>query len=118
MDDDRPSADRYARPVSSLLHVTTTAAWNAAQGSGVYPIPEGPFIHLCEEDQLAGVVERFYPGPHGDLIVLTVDPEDLKIVLEAADDGAGVFPHLYGDLPVDSVTDVRPLGVALAQTDD
>jgi uncharacterized protein (DUF952 family) len=100
------------------MHVTRTAAWNDAQGSGLYPIPEGDFIHLCEEDQLAGVVERFYPEPHGDLIVLTVDPEDLKIVLEAAADGTGVFPHLYGDLPVDNVTDVRPLAVALAQVAD
>lgn len=97
-----------------LLHLTTTGAWNDAQGSGVYPIPgDGPFIHLCHPDQLAGVVERFHPGPHGDVLVLTVDPDGLRIMLEAAEDADGVFPHLYGELPVDNVTDVRPLGVVL-----
>jgi uncharacterized protein (DUF952 family) len=105
--------------VSDLLHLTTTGPWNDAQGSGVYPIPGGgPYIHLCHPDQLAGVVERFFPGPHGDIVVLTVDPDGLRVVLESADDVAGVFPHLYGELPIDNVTDVRPLGVALAEPGD
>ncbi len=97
-----------------LLHLTTTGAWNDAQGSGVYPIPDGaPFIHLCHPGQLEGVVERFYPGPHGDIVVLTVDPDGLRVVLEAVEDADGVFPHLYGDLPIDNVIDVRPLGAVL-----
>lgn len=97
-----------------LLHLTTTGAWNDAQGSGVYPIPGGgPFIHLCHPDQLEGVVERFFPGSGADILVLTVDPDGLRVVLEAAEDAEGVFPHLYGELPVDNVTDVRPLGDVL-----
>ncbi len=100
--------------MSELLHVTHTGPWNDAQGDGVYAIPAGaPFIHLCHPEQLAGVVHRFYPPPHGDLVVLTVDPEDLTITVEGAPDGTGDFPHLYGPLPVDAVTDVRPLGVVL-----
>lgn len=97
-----------------LLHITRTGAWDDAQESGVYAIPDGaPFIHLCRPWQLAGVVERFYPPPHGDLLVLTVEPDELRIVVEAAADGAGDFPHLYGALPVDNVSDVRPLGAVL-----
>ncbi len=103
MDDDAP-----------LLHLTRTSAWSAAQEDGVYAIPAGaPFVHLCQPDQLASVVARLHPPPHGDVIVLTVDPEDLPIVVEAASDGAGHFPHLYAPLPVDAVTDVRPLGDVL-----
>jgi uncharacterized protein (DUF952 family) len=102
----------------ALLHLTRTGPWNDAQGSGVYPIPDGaPFIHCCYPDQLPGVVERFYPSPHGDVLVLTLDPDELRIVVEEADDGAGAFPHLYGELPVDAVVDVRPLAVALDEAD-
>lgn len=108
--------------MDEVLHLTTDAAWRAAGETGEYAIPPdpvaptgaAPFIHLCRPDQLAGVVARFYPPPHDGLVVLTVDPEGLPIVVEAAPDGAGDFPHLYGPLPVRSVTAVRGLAGALA----
>lgn len=97
-----------------LLHLTRTGPWNDAQGSGVYAIPAGaPFIHCCAPHQLAGVVERYFPAPHHDVIVLTIDPEEVRVVVEAAADGAGDFPHIYGPLLLDAVTDVRPLAVVL-----
>lgn len=101
-----------------ILHLTRTGPWNDAQGSGVYPIP-GPdlFIHCCHPRQLAGVVDRFYPEPNNDVLVLTVDPDGLRFVLEGATDVADDFPHLYSELPIDAVTDVRPLAVALAEAD-
>ncbi|MCW3040149.1 MAG: glutathione S-transferase [Solirubrobacterales bacterium] len=102
-----------------LLHLTHTGPWNEAQGSGVYAIPPGdPFIHCCSRAQLPGVVERFFPGSHGDVIVLTVDPDGLRVVVEAAADGFGDFPHIYEPLPIDNVTDVRPLAVVLAEEED
>lgn len=102
-----------------LLHLTHTGPWNDAQGSGLYAIPPGdPFIHCCSPAQLPGVVERFFPGSHHDVIVLTVDPDGLKIVVEAASDGFGDFPHIYEPLPIDNVTDVRPLAVVLATLGD
>jgi uncharacterized protein (DUF952 family) len=97
-----------------LLHLTRTGAWDDAQESGIYAIPDGaPFIHACRPHQLAGVVARFYPPPNTDVLVLTIDPDGLRVVVEPAEDGAGDFPHIYGPLPVDNVTDVRPLAALL-----
>jgi uncharacterized protein (DUF952 family) len=96
--------------VPLVLHVARRPDWEAARATGTYPIPGGgPFIHCCFPEQLAGVLERFFAGADTELLQLTVDPEGLPIVVEAAGDGAGDFPHLHGPLPVASVVDVRPL---------
>ena len=101
-----------------LLHLTRTGPWNDAQGSGSYAILAGaPFVHCCWPDQLAGVVMRFYPPPNSDVLVLTLDPDEVRVVVEGASDGAGDFPHIYAPIPVDAVLDVRPLAVALADLD-
>ena len=97
-----------------LLHVALAFDWEAAGLTGTYPIPAGPggdpapFIHLCGPEQLPGVLERFFAEEDEPLVLLEVDPAGLDVRLEAAADGAGLFPHLYGALPVASVTAVRP----------
>lgn len=97
-----------------LLHVALAPAWQAAQRSGTYPVPPGPdgepapFLHLCLPDQLPGVLERFFGAEPAQLVLLEVDPAGLDVRMEAAADGAGVFPHLYGPLPVAAVTAVHP----------
>lgn len=108
--------------MDEVLHITTDVAWRAAAAAGEYAIPPdpvapagaAPYIHLCRPEQLGGVVERFYPPPHHDLVVLTVDPQGLPILVEEAPDGAGAFPHLYGPLPVRSVVAVRGLAGVLS----
>jgi len=97
-----------------LLHVAVEADWQAARAAGSYPVPPGPdgkpapFIHLCTPAQLAGVLERFFAAVPAPLVLLEVDPQGLDVRFEEAADGAGVFPHLYGPLPVTAVTAVRP----------
>ncbi len=84
-----------------LLHVTSPAAWAAAQASGLYEIPEGaPFIHLCHAFQLDGVLERFYRDA-GDLVVLALDGVLAEVRHETAPGGEGDFPHLYRPFSVD-----------------
>ncbi|PTL58853.1 DUF952 domain-containing protein [Paraconexibacter algicola] len=105
--------------MDDLLHVTSADAWDAAGSTGEYAIPPqpdgspAPFIHLCRPEQLAGVVARFYPPPHDHLVVLTVRPAGLPILDEPAPDADGLFPHLYGPLPVSAVVAVRALAGAL-----
>ncbi len=97
-----------------LLHVALAFDWEAAQLTGTYPIPPGPggdpapFIHLCRPGQLPGVLERFFAEEEEPLVLLELDPAGLDVRLEPAADGAGLFPHLYGPLPVASVTGARP----------
>ena len=96
------------------LHVALASAWEAALRTGTYAVPPGPggtpapFIHLCFPEQLAGVLDRYFAGEPAPLVLLELDPAGLDVRLEPAADGVGDFPHLYGDLPVDAVTAVRP----------
>ncbi len=92
-----------------IVHIASPAAWEAARPTGLYKVDslvtEG-FMHFSRWDQLADTAERHYAGVP-DLVVLVVDPTDLPVRLENG------FPHLYGELPVEAVTEVLPLAEAL-----
>jgi uncharacterized protein (DUF952 family) len=98
-----------------VLHVTTPETWERARAAGCLPRGTEPaadgdeFLHCCFEDQLAGVLERFYADAPGPLLVLEVEADGLDVRVEAAADGAGDFPHLHADLPVERVVDLRTL---------
>lgn len=97
----------------SILHITTRSAWDAACAAGRYEPPsfaqEG-FIHFSDPHQVAAVARARYAGVDG-LVLLHVSTERVTAPLkyEAADGDS--FPHLYGALNLDAVTDVTPLAV-------
>ena len=101
---------------SLLLHITSQAAWAAAERSGVYRAPsldtEG-FIHLSLERQWLGTAARFFRGTSG-LVLLVIRVERLAapVRFEAAD--GDEFPHLYGELPVRAVAAAVPLLLSAA----
>ncbi|MEV6158991.1 DUF952 domain-containing protein [Nonomuraea sp. NPDC052129] len=93
-----------------ILHLALAADWAAAQPAGEYRIStlgrtldqEG-FIHCSRDlDQLHGVHTAFYGHVTQPLLILRIDPAGLDIRLENG------FPHLYGPLPLSSVTAVHP----------
>ncbi len=89
-----------------LLHVARVEDWRAAQAEGAYAVPAGRdrFTHACFPEQLDGVLERFHAGtPREALVLLEVDPEGLPVRVEAARDGAGDFPHVFGPIPLANV---------------
>jgi uncharacterized protein (DUF952 family) len=96
-----------------VYHITTASAWKAAQERGHYEDPslytEG-FIHLSEESQVAGVLERYYSDQKG-LVKVVVDTEKLTHPLryELAPSVNEEFPHLYGPLNLDAVVEVEKL---------
>ncbi|WP_423055808.1 DUF952 domain-containing protein, partial [Bacillus atrophaeus] len=48
-----------------IYHVTTAAEWKAALEKGVYEsasLPKEGFIHCSQEEQVAGVLERYFAG--------------------------------------------------------
>ncbi len=98
-----------------ICHITTRAAWEAAQGSGEFFSPEFDvhgFIHCSTPEQVQLVANAFFRGRTG-LILLVIDLARLKSPVrwepphstERLPDftlGA-VFPHVYGPINLDAV---------------
>ncbi|WP_113703895.1 DUF952 domain-containing protein [Nonomuraea lactucae] len=94
----------------SILHLALRADWAAARSAGDYRVStlgrtleqEG-FIHCSRDlEQLRGVHAAFYGHVSDPLVVLEIDPTGLDVRFE------GGFPHVYGPIPLESVTAVRP----------
>ena len=102
-----------------LFHVAEVEHWESARASGRYErstrglsLAQVGFVHLATDEQWPGVLERYYTGHEGALVLLTVDPRRLTPPLrwEAPPTGSGeLFPHLYGPLDLDAVVEARPL---------
>ena len=95
-----------------ILHITTPAAWAAAQAAGSYrslTLDSEGFIHCSTTDQLHATANRHYAG-QGGLLVLVLDPTRLSAPLrwEAARNGE-LYPHIYGPINPDAVVATRPL---------
>ncbi len=96
--------------INPILHITTRAAWNAAQQGGEYrgdTLDTEGFIHCSTPQQVVRTANRFFRGQQG-LVLLVIDPAKLHADLryEAAD--GDLFPHIYGPLHGDAVIDVLP----------
>jgi uncharacterized protein (DUF952 family) len=96
----------------TIYHLARVADWDAAAESGEYRVStldrsleEVGYIHASRSDQVSGVAELYYRDEPGDLVVLEIDERGLDVREE--DGGAGeLYPHVYGPIPVASVTRV------------
>lgn len=93
-----------------LFHIARVADWEQAQGDGAYRVSslgrrldEVGFIHLSFAHQVKPVADAIYRGMT-DLVLLELDPDRLAdpVVIES------LFPHLYGEMPLEAVAVVRP----------
>lgn len=93
-----------------IYHVTTAAEWKAAEEKGFYETPslkEEGFIHCSQENQVAGVLERYFAGKTN-VIKLVIDSDKLsnRFVFEWSPSTADTFPHIYGPINLEAVIDV------------
>jgi uncharacterized protein (DUF952 family) len=92
-----------------IYHIATSADWNKAKENGFYAHPslkdEG-FIHCSQEQQVAGVLERYFPG-RKDLVKLVIDTDKLtsKYIFDWSPSTQDTFPHIYGPVNLDAVID-------------
>jgi uncharacterized protein (DUF952 family) len=63
------------------------------------------FVHCCFEEQLEGVIERYF-ADEPRLVVLKLDPKRLtaKVVSEPSTGGEN-FPHLYGPIDLNAMVE-------------
>lgn len=96
-----------------IYHITTKKDWQKAIEQGFYEAAsldtEG-FIHTSKEEQLAGVLDRYYKN-QSDLIKLHIDEKRLTAPLkyELAPSINEIFPHIYGKLNIDAVVKTEAL---------
>jgi uncharacterized protein (DUF952 family) len=96
-----------------IYHVTTGGDWEAARQKGFYEHPslsaEG-FIHCSQENQVAGVLDRYFAG-QTNLVKLVIDTDRLTshFVFDWSPSTQDTFPHIYGPINLDAVTDVVSL---------
>ncbi len=97
-----------------LVHILDAETWAAAQAAGSYAAAsletEG-FIHLSQPKQVVWAANQFYKGQTG-LMLLCIDPTKLSAELRYDEvPGHGTFPHLYGAMNLEAVTQVLPFGL-------
>ena len=96
-----------------IYHVTTETEWKEALQKGKYEAAslhtEG-FIHTSKEDQVAGVLQRYYNGKPA-LLLLHIDEDALtsELKYELAASVNEVFPHIYGAVNIDAVIKIETL---------
>lgn len=98
-----------------IYHITTSAAWSAAQQQGFYEAPslkEEGFIHCSQEQQIEGVLHRYYAG-QTNLLKLVIDTDKLtsRFVFDWSPSTADTFPHVYGVINLEAVVEA----VAISQ---
>ena len=94
-----------------VYHIVRPADWEDWKDKTFYEAaslePEG-FIHCSFEDQVADVIERYY-GDADEVIVLKIDTGKLisKLIAEPSTNNE-LYPHIYGPINLDAVTELRP----------
>jgi uncharacterized protein (DUF952 family) len=98
-----------------IYHVCEAAAWRAAQGAGAYTgsaddLRDG-FMHFSTFAQVRTSVAIHRAGQAG-LVMLVVAADKLGPALKwEPSRGGQLFPHLYGDLPMDAVVEAIDLSL-------
>jgi uncharacterized protein (DUF952 family) len=101
--------------VDTIYKICTAAEWRLAEGAGTYRGSEvdqhDGFIHFSTGEQVTETAARHF-AKQSDLVLLTVDAAALgdRLKWEPSRGGA-LFPHLYGELPLNAVRRFDPLPV-------
>lgn len=93
-----------------IYHIILPEVWNSINSEPLYSPPslydEG-FIHCSYDDQLDGVLGRYYADAEG-VVILKIDTEKLgaRLVAEPST-GGDIYPHIYGPINLAAVVDTE-----------
>ena len=96
--------------MSVIFHITERVAWEQAQAKGNYRpglFSEEGFIHCSTPEQLIQVANARFRG-QSDLLLLSIETDRVgpEIRYENLEGGEQLFPHVYGELGIDTVVGV------------
>ncbi|XHX77009.1 MAG: DUF952 domain-containing protein [Stenomitos frigidus ULC029] len=89
-----------------ILHITTRSQWQAAQREGVYradSLETEGFIHCSTPTQVVSTANAYYHGQSG-LVLLCIESDHVQSEIRYERAHGELFPHLYGALNLDAVT--------------
>ncbi len=103
--------ETYKSSMALIFHITSEPEWAARLVKGYYDtksLKEEGFIHCCQEEQIEGVLGRYFEGI-GNLVQLAIETDKLKSPLyyEWSPSTGDIFPHIYGVINLEAVTDVQ-----------
>jgi uncharacterized protein (DUF952 family) len=93
-----------------IFHIVTPPRWDSFASHDFYEadslLSEG-FIHCSFENQLEGVIGRYYRNEK-ELLLLEIDPALLTSELkEEASTNGELYPHIYGTINKHAVVGIR-----------
>lgn len=94
-----------------IYHLTQKNKWEEALTKGFYDTAslysEG-FIHCSTKEQVQATLERFFKD-QSEILVLSIEESKLNAPLkyEFSNSVNQEFPHIFGALNIDAVTDVQ-----------
>jgi uncharacterized protein (DUF952 family) len=93
-----------------ILHITKESDWTKAKLEGTYrhtSLKSDGFIHCSTTEQVVDIANVVFQGQE-DLVLLCIDPERVtaEIVYEDLYETEKLYPHIYGNLNLESVIDV------------
>jgi len=92
-----------------ILHVTTASEWTK-QEAHLWFVPnslerEG-FIHACTQEQLRGVLERYFTGKT-QLLLMRIDETKLSATIKFERGATNeMFPHIFGPIERNAIISV------------
>jgi uncharacterized protein (DUF952 family) len=98
-----------------IYKVVSRSLWEQATDAGVFTgaaidLADG-YIHFSTAAQVVETVRKHFAG-QDDLVLVSVDADALGESLRwEVSRGGAAFPHLYADLPLDTVIKVDPLPI-------
>ncbi|MEJ2378531.1 MAG: DUF952 domain-containing protein [Pseudolabrys sp.] len=99
--------------MTTLYKICPASLWRQAEQDGVFRGSEHDkrdgFIHFSTAEQAPGTAAKHFAG-QGDLLLIAIDGAALGDALKwEPSRGGALFPHLYGELSLDSVVSMVPL---------
>ncbi|MBD1860369.1 MULTISPECIES: DUF952 domain-containing protein [Trichocoleus] len=94
-----------------IFHITSAPQWEQDQLAGIYQgdtLASEGFIHCSTLQQVEGVANRYFTG-QTDLLLLCINSDQVQAEIKyKALVGDEEYPHIYGPLNLDAVTEVAP----------
>ncbi|MFK7996324.1 MAG: DUF952 domain-containing protein [Granulosicoccus sp.] len=104
---------------ATIFHIALDKDIETYQISGEYrcaSLEAEGFIHCCDQEQLRGVVNRYYVDVDNvQLMLLNPDKLDVPLIRENTVGGSELFPHLYGPINAAAIQNIVPFGLSSSE---